>query len=84
AFDAPDDFLALPAPAIPRVWLAGALAAAAWLAVAAVVKFWPEPEDWPLTHEAASLFAGIAAVLLVLAFVQHRLGGIGAALRRAG
>ncbi|KJK21918.1 ABC transporter permease [Burkholderiaceae bacterium 16] len=84
AFDAPDDFLAVPAPAIPRVWLGGALAAAAWLAVAAVVKFWPEPEDWPLTHETASLFAGIAAVLLVLAFVQHRLGGIGAALRRAG
>lgn len=82
--DAHDDFLAVPAPAVPRVWLGGALAAAAWLSVAAIVKFWPEPEDWPLTHETASLFTGIAVVLLVLAFVQHRLGGVGASLRRAG
>lgn len=82
-----DDFpasAAADAPPVPRLWRGGLLAGAAWLAAAAVVRYWPEPEDWPLTQETALLFAAFALALLVLAVAHQHLGALGAALRRAG
>ncbi|SEO94367.1 ABC transporter permease [Pseudomonas sp. Snoq117.2] len=72
-------------PATALTWRGGLLAAAAWLALAVFLPFYPEHgRPWPFTRElavAATVFAGLLALLALLPGRSERLL---ARLRRAG
>jgi len=74
----------LPPVAAPaRLWIGGLLAAAAWLACAALTDRWPDADDWERTHLLAQSTAAVGAGL-VLAVLAGAFGARLARLRRIG
>ncbi|MDR3375347.1 MAG: ABC transporter permease subunit [Ancalomicrobiaceae bacterium] len=69
--------LAIAARPIVQVWRGGIHASAAWFLAAAVTIGFPDTIPWGATELFAELTAAGGAVLLILAFVVHRLGDVG-------
>ena len=57
--------------------------AAAWLLLAGITVYWPQPQEFERTREFAMLAFGFAALLAIGALAGGRLGRFGARLRRA-
>ncbi|MBN9562379.1 MAG: ABC transporter permease subunit [Alphaproteobacteria bacterium] len=68
----------------PRVWTVGLLAAAAWLAAAALTDRWPDADDWERTGLLAELMAAIGVGLLLAAAAGGLFGARLTRLRRIG
>src|ERR1700728_3665928 len=66
------------------VWTNGLLAAAAWAAAALITVGLPDVVPWGSAGLFAAIAAGVAAILVALAFVVHRLGRVGAGLHYYG
>ncbi|MGO4123875.1 ABC transporter permease [Inquilinus sp. YAF38] len=71
-----------------RLWITGLVAAAAWLALAALTWQWPNRKvgfaDWAYTTEFAIGVALLAVLLATVAVLGRRLGPVFAWLRPAG
>ncbi|WP_454019400.1 ABC transporter permease [Azospirillum sp. Marseille-Q6669] len=70
-------------PAVPRLWLGGVAASAAWLAAAALTALWPETEEWVRTGEFASLLAVVGGALAFAVPLSRLFGAVGERLRAA-
>jgi len=76
---------ARPAWAPSLSWRGGLVAAAAWLAFALLLPFYPEAgRPWPFTRELAWAAAGVAALLALLAWLPGGNARLRTRLRRAG
>jgi NitT/TauT family transport system permease protein len=80
----PDQPLRPPVPTPPRLWSIGLLAAAAWLAAAALTDRWPDADDWERTGLLAELMAAIGVGLLLAVATGSVFGVRLERLRRIG
>jgi len=79
-----DEPLRPTATAPPRLWATGLLAAAAWLAAAALTDRWPDADDWERTGLLAELMAAIGVGLLLAVAAGGVFGARLDRLRRIG
>jgi NitT/TauT family transport system permease protein len=68
----------------PRLWRDGSLAGLSWFAAAVVTLALPDVVPWGSGQLFASITGVIAAALVVLAFIVHRLGRVGEVLIHYG
>lgn len=68
-----------------RVWRQGALAVAAWVAVALLIRYVPNAtRNWPMTQGLANLCLAVAALIVVLGVVGHWLAKVAVRVRAVG
>ncbi|MCF5725689.1 ABC transporter permease, partial [Pseudomonas syringae] len=72
-------------PLTLRFWGQGVAVVVAWLAVALLISYWPNPiRNWPMTQGLANVCVGVAAVFVVLSVLGRSVARLGARLRNAG
>ncbi|MCG6203455.1 ABC transporter permease subunit [Rhodopseudomonas sp. HC1] len=71
-------------PIFPRLWRDGLLAGLSWCAASVVTVSLPDVVPWGSGQFFALITGGIAAALIVLALVVHRLGRVGEVLIHYG
>ena len=57
------------------LWPGGLVVGALWFAAAAIVRFWPNADDWAYTDGLAGLEAGLGLLSIIAALVGPRWGG---------
>jgi len=63
----------------------GVAVVGAWLAVALLIRFWPNAtRNWPMTQGLANLCVGIAGLYVVLSLLGRTVSKLGQRLRNAG
>lgn len=68
-----------------RVWRQGALAVAAWVVVALLIRYVPNAtRNWPMTQGLANLCLVVAALIVVLGVVGHWLAKVAVRVRAVG
>jgi NitT/TauT family transport system permease protein len=82
------EFSTLAAPATQRafkVWRQGAIAVAAWVAVALLISYWPNATRvWPMTQGLANLSLAVAALIGLLGLVGHWSAKVATRMSAAG
>lgn len=68
-----------------KVWRQGAVAVAAWVAVALLIRYVPNAtHNWPMTQGLANLCLAVAALIVVLGVVGHWLAKVAVRVRAVG
>ncbi|WP_425339680.1 ABC transporter permease [Microvirga lotononidis] len=68
----------------PALWGLGLVAAASWIAAAAVIELWPETVPQPYGRELALIAVAISLVLIIVTLTGRALGAVATTVRYYG